>query len=984
MKRFVLLLGLVSFSFITLLAQIPANPIGINPPSLKWRQINTDKVQVIFPKGLESQGNRVANVVHYLWDHHNESIGDQNHKVTILLQNQTIIPNGFVTVGPFRSEFFMTPPQFNCTTNWLDILAIHEYQHVKQFGNGTRGISKLAKNLFGSWAWGGFVSTALPRWFFEGDAVIAETALTNSGRGRLPAFNMEYRSLVLNDINYTYEKAAAGSLKDFVPDWYRIGYYMTTHARRRFGQDIWQGVVEDAVKYKGIFFPFSKGLKKRTGLGTKQLYQEMRAELDSLWKNPEKSLDDRIGEVRNIKQKKTVANYNNPLYTETGSVIFEKTSFDQITTFYQLGKEGNELKITTPGIIIDAPNSTLSYANGKICWAELGFDLRWQNRNYSVIKICDLASKKKKTIKAKTRYFSPALSHKGDRIVTVEVTQDLQYNLIVLDANTGHVLNKFPNPEGWFYSFPRWTDDDENIVVVTLKGESNQLRLFNVKSGKSQALTKPSNHQITHPFPKGEYVYFSSAYTGINNIFVLKIGAPELYQVTSDPLGAFQPAISFDGKKLIYSEFNVKGYDIRETNINPDNWKLYTPQTPNILSYHDHLVEYTGGSIIEKVPDKDFEIKKFNKWSGIINPHSFLPFIDHPIYGARILSDNKFSTMTAQAGAFYNTNEDEWTFLAGLSYAELFPVINLNFRRANRNGVFINFEPHTDTTIIQNFTIEDWRENNITGGISIPLNLSKGHFFNSLRLSANYGRLNMKVASIEDTPNNFRDRDTFRVNVNAFENFFLPPIQSENLNALDYRLTFRSFRRRALQHLNARFGFNLDLRYRTTFDSGDIHGDVFLGRADLFLPGFSKNHSFYVNGMYQRQAVLDNYRFSDLFIEPRGYNSLIGDKLLKIGFNYSLPLWYPDKAIGPLAFLKRVKTNFFFDYGNRKWDEPFAVNDNFYSAGIELTFDIRAIRLLEIDFGLRYSYLWDNNPELNLAPGGQKHQFDFLLISITE
>ena len=39
---------------------------GGNPPSLKWKQINTDSVRIIFPAGLDSQANRAASIVHYL------------------------------------------------------------------------------------------------------------------------------------------------------------------------------------------------------------------------------------------------------------------------------------------------------------------------------------------------------------------------------------------------------------------------------------------------------------------------------------------------------------------------------------------------------------------------------------------------------------------------------------------------------------------------------------------------------------------------------------------------------------------------------------------------------------------------------------------------------------------------------------------------------------------------------------------------------
>ena len=200
--------------------------------------------------------------------------------VTIFLQNQTTTPNGFVTPGPFRSEFYMTSPQllFDGPTNWLDMLAIHEYRHVKQFANSRRGITGIAKTLFGSWIWGGVTGAVLPRWYFEGDAVVSETALTNAGRGRQPDFEMEYRSLIMNDVKYGYEKAAAGSFKSFVPDHYRLGYHMINYGRRKYGEELWAGVMQDAVKYKSLFYSFSRSLKRKTGTTTRGMYKKMRAE----------------------------------------------------------------------------------------------------------------------------------------------------------------------------------------------------------------------------------------------------------------------------------------------------------------------------------------------------------------------------------------------------------------------------------------------------------------------------------------------------------------------------------------------------------------------------------------------------------------------------------------------------------------------------------------------------------------------------------
>src|SRR5215510_2820881 len=82
---------------------------GGNPPSVKWRQLNTDTVRVIYPDGLDSQAQRVASLVHYQALHQPVPLGNSLYKINIVLQNQTTIPNAYVSLGPFRSEFFLTP-----------------------------------------------------------------------------------------------------------------------------------------------------------------------------------------------------------------------------------------------------------------------------------------------------------------------------------------------------------------------------------------------------------------------------------------------------------------------------------------------------------------------------------------------------------------------------------------------------------------------------------------------------------------------------------------------------------------------------------------------------------------------------------------------------------------------------------------------------------------------------------------------------------
>src|SRR4026209_171741 len=85
----------------SIFTSLSGQEFGGNPPSLKWKQINTDSARIIFPVGLDSQANRVASIVHWLAAHptigsQSISLGDKLKKVNIVLQNQTTISNAYV------------------------------------------------------------------------------------------------------------------------------------------------------------------------------------------------------------------------------------------------------------------------------------------------------------------------------------------------------------------------------------------------------------------------------------------------------------------------------------------------------------------------------------------------------------------------------------------------------------------------------------------------------------------------------------------------------------------------------------------------------------------------------------------------------------------------------------------------------------------------------------------------------------------------
>ena len=219
--------------------------------------------------GLDSQAQRVASLVHLQAQQGTAALGDRLKKINIVLQNETVIGNGYVGLGPYRSEFYLTPAVNNFdqgSIGWADALAIHEYRHVQQFNNFRNGISKLAKILFGEEGYALAINASIPDWFYEGDAVYSETVLSRQGRGRLPLFMNAYPSVWNAGKNYSWMKLRNGSWKDYVPGHYHLGYMFVNYGYEKYGLDFWKKVTRDASAFKGLFYPFQKAIKRHAGV----------------------------------------------------------------------------------------------------------------------------------------------------------------------------------------------------------------------------------------------------------------------------------------------------------------------------------------------------------------------------------------------------------------------------------------------------------------------------------------------------------------------------------------------------------------------------------------------------------------------------------------------------------------------------------------------------------------------------------------------
>ncbi len=908
--------------------------IGLNPPGMKWHQIATPVGRVIFPEGLDSTAFRAAGIMTFQKEFDGSVVGKRKTKnVPTILQNQSSMPAGFSTPAPWRNEFYLTPPQnlFTGPVPWTDYLTIHEYRHAQQFQMANKGTTLPLKVLMGETGWLLHALFNQPLWFREGDAVTSETLLTKGGRGRQPRFHQEYRALRLSGLHYNYEKAnMPASFKHFVPNPYRIGYYMTTKLRRDHGDSIWEKVLHGTYHGNPVY-GFNRSLKDHTGYSTKTLYNQTVKELDSIFQETDKNLKLTAHKVISPPAGKTYTNYRFPHYLPDGSLVVLKDAFDEIRTFYMVRPDGTEEKLFPYGVYTD-DHIMFSVAGNLLTWAEAGFDERWVNQDFSVIKTFNFQTGQSQKLTSRTRYFAPAPSPDGSKIAAVHSSTSGQHSLVILDAATGNLLKELPNPGNPFLAQPRWAEDNEQVICLAVNELGNSILQVNTQTGESKTVLPFITVPISRPYLKGDLLYFSGGHTGIDNIYALRISSGQAFQVTSVRFGAYEPMVSENGRKLVYSQYTANGYEIAETEMLPETLIPLTADFFNDLNFHKPLLtngESTGNRDITALNFRtDYQVKKYRALTdGLFRFYGWFPTFGNSQYGAEFYTRNLMSTLRGTVTLFYNTNENAFGTKINLAYAAFYPVVDLEYGLQTRRKYEIRNSPETE------INEQEWTENYWLAGLRLPLILTQGKYHTNLEAGGAFGQY--KVGQVPDPE------------------LTVQPLETD-FNAWRGTLNFNRILPQSRQQVKPRWGQRSRLQYQKAIneDPERIFAD-----ATLYFPGIKKTHSFNLEGRFKKETVRDTYRFLDDFRMPRGYLPDPFNRIWVVSGNYELPVWYPDLALGRVFFFQRFRTNLFYDHSRAALTFS---ESNLNATGTELFLDLRLLRLFSVSMGVRYNYTFND------------------------
>lgn len=467
MKRQIYLKGLLFFIFISLLyvnANAQFSLTGNDPAAVRWRQMETENFRLIFPKGedslarvygteLEEARLRIARSSGYL-------IGQSyKGKMPVVLHSRYVLPNASVTWAPKRMDIFtVNDPYEPMAMPWVRNLAIHEGRHAAQMQFGADRGNKALHWFFGEMAAGAFAGIYPGPAFLEGDAVVAETALSRSGRGRQASFLEYMRPAFDCGDRRDYYRWFYGSNKNYTPDYYRVGYMLIAGTRVFFNDPLFTQEYFDRVVRKGWLFNLQKTVKAASGKSFKESFRTIEEKFQQLW-NIEAALREPFMPSRQISRTpRRHTEYNGSVFDGNSGIYSLKYGMATPNCLVRLDPNGKEKRIRsfasyTSDLFLDSEGQ-------RIFWSESVAGRRWTLGGSSRIRYVELSKPGKvHNLTKKGRYFNPAPAEDGKVIAATEYPYAGGSRIVLLDVADGTVRKSFTAPDSLQFTESAWIGD---------------------------------------------------------------------------------------------------------------------------------------------------------------------------------------------------------------------------------------------------------------------------------------------------------------------------------------------------------------------------------------------------------------------------------------------------------------------------------------------------------------------------------------------
>ncbi|MBR1927891.1 MAG: hypothetical protein IJ840_09135, partial [Bacteroidales bacterium] len=529
---------------------------GEDPGGLRWMRMDTPGFRIIYPEGTDSLA-----VVYGSWLEKARTavswssgmrIGEYHRgRLPVVLHASYPVSNASVTWAPKRMDIFTVPDPYSPTpVPWERLLSIHEGRHASQMQAGEGGNNKILSVLTGEMFAGAVAGIYPGPALLEGDAVVTETALSVSGRGRHASF-LDYMAPALDCGDWRdYWRWSLGSDKLFTPDHYRAGYMLVSGMRVFFDRPLFVDEYFSGVRRGGLFV-LRKTVKEASGMNVTKSFDRILREYQTIWAGEAETRGPFMPSAQVSIRPWRHVSYSGSVIDKDGNIWSKKSGLTVEGSLARISPSGKETRVRS----FAAYTSPLSYdtSSGRIWWSEYVPDTRWTLGGASTIRYVETSAPSKvRSFTSKGRYYNPAPSPDGIRVAAVEYPMAGGSRIVVLKVSDGSVDSIMEAPDSMQITELAWVGDRLFAAGLSDRG------MGVYEAGKTiTPLLGPEPVELFSlrgaPPALAEGLSFVCDRTGTDEMYLIDIRTGDLRQVTSTRYGISSPVFNAAADTLFYS-----------------------------------------------------------------------------------------------------------------------------------------------------------------------------------------------------------------------------------------------------------------------------------------------------------------------------------------------------------------------------------------------------------------------------------------------
>ena len=540
--------------------------VGDDPGRLRWERIDAPHYRLIYPRGLDSLARRYATLLERYRTAVSLSTGFEpgcgyRSRTPVILHAWHGVSNASVTWAPRRMDFFTVPDAYEPDPYpWAKSLAIHESRHLSQMQLGYAGRLKPLSRLLGDLV-PGAASALYPNvHLLEGDAVVAETALTRYGRGRSAAF-LDYYSVAFDngDLRNWY-RWRYGSYRYPAPDHYALGYLTLAGVRCLWDDPLFmQRYLEGAARHPLRLSHLRKQVKATSGLPFDDAFAEIVRTFHADWAQ-RAALRGPFTTARPVAPKPD-------WYTAFGGSVHTGEGIWSIRSH----------ALTPPTLIWTQPDGRQEEVrpfsaragglhagtDGRLWWSEAVPHPRW-SLEMSVRIRCRDRNGAIRDLTRQGRLYHPVPLAGDTALLAVEYPVAGGSALVTLSASDGSRLDRLPAPDSVQLVEPAQVAGRILVSGISEAGYG----LYEARPDGLHVVLAPRPVSLHALRGAGSRLIFCSDRSGVSEIYALDLppedGRPvpqtdRLRQLTASRYGATDPAPSPSGDSLYFSLLSPDG-----------------------------------------------------------------------------------------------------------------------------------------------------------------------------------------------------------------------------------------------------------------------------------------------------------------------------------------------------------------------------------------------------------------------------------------